>query len=76
MDLREVFKVYLNQNGLTAAYAARNIGVSSTSLCRWMKKERELPTETLVEIKHFMSGDFLKSVEGIIDGVDEFETEE
>lgn len=66
MDLREVLRIFLDQNDLTAAFVARKIGISASSLCRWMKYERELPTEVLIKLKNFMSGDFLIGIKEII----------
>lgn len=67
MDTRKVMKLYLEANDLTIAFAARKIGISVPALFRWLNYELELKPDTLVKVKHFMDGDFLKSVNQIME---------
>lgn len=66
MDTRKVMKLYLEANDLTIAFAARKIGISVPALFRWLNYELELKPDTLIKVKHFMDGDFIKSVEEIM----------
>lgn len=68
MDLRKALKIYLQKNDLTQAFCARKVGLSPPTLFKWINGEYELKTDVLIRIKHFMDGDFLLSVNDIMEG--------
>ena len=66
LQLVDVFKTYIDLNGLTISYAARCCKIPRTSLAEWAKGQRCLTAETARKIKEFLKGNFLIDVETIV----------
>lgn len=62
MDLRDLTKRFLQKNDLTVAFMARKVGISHTSLSRWLNGERTLASDTIQDIKCFLNGDFVQGM--------------
>ena len=66
LKLVDVFKTYIDLNGLTISYAARCCKIPRTSLAEWAKGQRCLTAENARKIKEFLKGNFLIDVETIV----------
>lgn len=66
LQLVDVFKTYLDINGLTISYAARCTKIPRTSLAEWAKGQRCLTAENARKVKQFLKGDFLIDVDTIV----------
>ena len=66
LQLVDVFKTYIDLNGLTISYAARCCKIPRTSLAEWAKGQRCLTAENARKIKEFLKGNFLIDVETIV----------
>ena len=65
LQLVDVFKTYLDINGLSVGYAARCCKIPYTTLSEWAKGQRCLTAENARKVKQFLKGDFLISVDTI-----------
>lgn len=66
LQLVDVFKTYIDLNGLTISYAARCCKIPRTSLAEWAKGQRCLTAENARKVKEFLKGNFLIDVETIV----------
>ena len=66
LKLVDVFKTYIDLNGLTVSYAARCTKIPRTSLSEWAKGQRCLTAENSRKVKQFLKGDFLIGVDTIV----------
>lgn len=66
LKLVDVFKAYLDINGLSLSYAARCCKIPRTSLAEWAKGQRCLTAENARKVKEFLEGNFLIDVETIV----------
>lgn len=66
LQLVDVFKTYIDLNGLTISYAARCTKIPRTSLAEWAKGQRCLTAENARKVKQFLKGDFLIGVDTIV----------
>lgn len=66
LQLVDVFKIYLDINGLSLSYAARCCKIPRTSLSEWAKGQRCLTAENARKVKQFLKGDFLIGVDTIV----------
>ena len=66
LKLVDVFKAYLDINGLSLSYAARCCKIPRTSLAEWAKGQRCLTAENARKVKEFLKGNFLVDVETIV----------
>lgn len=66
LQLVDVFKTYLDINGLSLSYAARCCKIPRTSLAAWAKGQRCLTAETARKVKQFLKGDFLIGIDTIV----------
>ena len=66
LKLVDVFKTYIDLNGLTISYAARCCKIPRTSLSEWAKGQRCLTAENARKVKQFLKGDFLIGVDTIV----------
>ncbi|RHT13227.1 XRE family transcriptional regulator [Ruminococcus sp. AM40-10AC] len=66
LQLVDVFKTYLDINGLTISYAARCTKIPRTSLAEWAKGQRCLTAENARKVKEFLKGSFLINVDTIV----------
>ena len=66
LKLVDVFKTYIDLNGLTISYAARCTKIPRTSLAEWAKWQRCLTAENARKVKEFLKGNFLIDVETIV----------
>lgn len=66
LQLVDVFKTYLDINGLSVSYAARCCKIPYTTLSEWAKGQRCLTAENARKIKEFLKGNFLIDVETIV----------
>lgn len=66
LQLVDVFKTYLDINGLSLSYAARCTKIPRTSLAEWAKGQRCLTAENARKVKEFLKGNFLINVETIV----------
>ena len=66
LKLVDVFKTYIDLNGLTISYAARCTKIPRTSLAEWAKGQRCLTAENARKVKEFLKGNFLIDVETIV----------
>lgn len=66
LQLVDVFKTYIDLNGLTISYAARCCKIPRTSLAEWAKGQRCLTAENAWKVKEFLKGNFLIDVETIV----------
>ena len=65
LQLVDVFKTYLDINGLSVSYAARCCKIPYTTLSEWAKGQRCLTAENARKVKEFLKGDFLIGVDTI-----------
>lgn len=65
LQLVDVFKTYLDINGLSLSYAARCTKIPRTSLSEWAKGQRCLTAENTRKVKEFLKGNFLIDVDTI-----------
>lgn len=66
LKLVDVFKAYLDINGLSLSYAARCCKIPRTSLAEWAKGQRCLTAENSRKVKQFLKGDFLINIDTIV----------
>lgn len=66
LQLVDVFKTYIDLNGLTISYAARCCKIPRTSLAEWAKGQRCLTAENTRKVKQFLKGDFLIGADTIV----------
>lgn len=66
LQLVDVFKTYIDLNGLTISYAARCCKIPRTSLAEWAKGQRCLTAENTRKVKEFLKGNFLIDVDTIV----------
>ncbi len=66
LQLVDVFKTYLDINGLSLSYAARCTKIPRTSLAEWAKGQRCLTAENSRKVKQFLKGDFLINIDTIV----------
>ncbi|NSF38529.1 hypothetical protein [Blautia wexlerae] len=66
LQLVDVFKTYLDINGLSLSYAARCCKIPRTSLAAWAKGQRCLTAENARKVKQFLKGDFLIGIDTIV----------
>lgn len=66
LQLVDVFKTYIDLNGLTISYAARCTKIPRTSLAEWAKGQRCLTAENTRKVKEFLKGSFLIDIETIV----------
>lgn len=66
LQLVDVFKTYLDINGLSVSYAARCCKIPYTTLSEWSKGQRCLTAENARKVKQFLKGDFLIGVDTIV----------
>lgn len=66
LQLVDVFKAYIDLNGLTISYAARCCKIPYTTLAEWAKGQRCLTAENARKVKQFLKGDFLIDVDTIV----------
>lgn len=66
LKLVDVFKAYLDINGLSLSYAARCCKIPRTSLAEWAKGQRCLTAENARKVKQFLKGDFLIDIDTIV----------
>lgn len=66
LQLVDVFKIYLDINGLSLSYAARCCKIPRTSLAAWAKGQRCLTAENARKVKQFLKGDFLIGIDTIV----------
>ena len=66
LKLVDVFKTYIDLNGLTVSYAARCTKIPRTSLSEWAKGQRCLTAENARKVKEFLKGNFLIDIETIV----------
>lgn len=66
LQLVDVFKTYIDLNGLTISYAARCCKIPRTSLAEWAKGQRCLTAENARKVKEFLKGNFLIGIETIV----------
>ena len=66
LQLVDVFKTYLDINGLSLSYAARCCKIPRTSLASWAKGQRCLTAENARKVKQFLKGDFLIGIDTIV----------
>ena len=66
LKLVDVFKTYLDINGLSLSYAARCCKIPRTSLAEWAKGQRCLTAENSRKVKQFLKGDFLINIDTIV----------
>lgn len=66
LQLVDVFKTYIDLNGLTISYAARCCKIPRTSLAEWAKGQRCLTAENARKIKQFLKGDFMINIDTIV----------
>lgn len=66
LKLVDVFKTYIDLNGLTISYAARCTKIPRTSLAEWAKGQRCLTAENARKVKEFLKGNFWIDVETIV----------
>lgn len=66
LQLVDVFKAYLDINGLSVGYAARCCKIPYTTLSEWSKGQRCLTTENTRKVKQFLKGGFLIDIDTIV----------
>lgn len=66
LQLVDVFKTYIDLNGLTISYAARCCKIPRTSLAEWAKGQRCLTAESARKVKEFLKGNFLVDADTIV----------
>ena len=66
LKLVDVFKTYLDINGLSLSYAARCCKIPRTSLAEWAKGQRCLTAENVRKVEQFLKGDFLINIDTIV----------
>lgn len=66
LQLVDVFKTYIDLNGLTISYAARCCKIPYTTLSEWAKGQRCLAAENTRKVKEFLKGNFLIDVDTIV----------
>ena len=66
LQLVDVFKTYIDLNGLTISYAARCTKIPRTSLAEWAKGQRCLTAESTRKVKEFLKGNFLVDADTIV----------
>lgn len=66
LQLVDVFKTYLDINGLSVSYAARCCKIPYTTLSEWAKGQRCLTAENARKVKQFLKGDFLINIDTIV----------
>lgn len=66
LQLVDVFKTYLDINGLSVSYAARCCKIPYTTLSEWAKGQRCLTAENARKVKEFLKGDFLIGIDTIV----------
>lgn len=66
LKLVDVFKTYLDINGLSLSYAARCCKIPRTSLAEWAKGQRCLTAENARKVKQFLKGGFLIDIDTIV----------
>lgn len=66
LKLVDVFKTYLDINGLSLSYAARCCKIPRTSLAEWAKGQRCLTAENTRKVKQFLKGGFLIDIDTIV----------
>ena len=66
LKLVDVFKTYLDINGLSLSYAARCYKIPYTTLSEWAKGQRCLTAENARKVKEFLKGNFLIDLETIV----------
>ena len=66
LQLVDVFKTYIDLNGLTISYAARCTKIPRTSLAEWAKGQRCLTAEHARKVKEFLKGNFVIDVDTIV----------
>lgn len=66
LQLVDVFKTYIDLNGLTISYAARCCKIPRTSLAEWAKGQRCLTAENARKVKEFLKGNFLIGADTIV----------
>lgn len=66
LQLFDVFKTYIDLNGLTISYAARCCKIPYTTLSEWAKGQRCLTAENARKVKQFLKGDFLIDIDTIV----------
>lgn len=66
LQLVDVFKTYIDLNGLTISYAARCCKIPYTTLSEWSKGQRCLTAENARKVKEFLKGNFLIDVDTIV----------
>lgn len=66
LQLVDVFKTYIDLNGLTISYAARCCKIPRTSLAEWAKGQRCLTAESTRKVKEFLKGNFLVDADTIV----------
>lgn len=66
LQLVDVFKTYLDINGLSVSYAARCCKIPYTTLSEWSKGQRCLTAENARKVKQFLKGGFLIDIDTIV----------
>lgn len=65
MDLREITKRYIKENGITYAAVARYMGVSRSYFHHWIQGDYDMPDYRLEQITDFLQGKAYKSLDDI-----------
>ena len=66
LQLVDVFKAYLDINGLSVGYAARCCKIPYTTLSEWSKGQRCLTAKNARKVKEFLKGNFLIGADTIV----------
>ena len=67
MNLKDVLQKYIKANDLPLTFVARRTGIAQPNLYRWIhEKDFRLSANSIKKIKEFLNGDFIKSVEEVL----------
>lgn len=67
-NLNQIVELFLRKNGITSKYFASYIGCEYTKCVRWIRGEhKKLNNEQIRKTHEFLDGNFLKSVQAIIE---------
>jgi len=70
-DIREITKLYLKENLLPVIFLAKKTGIDQSKIYRWLRDGDYLSDDNLEKVKKFLNGDFLKTVQKILEEQEE-----
>lgn len=67
IDLKNLFNSFVQFNGLSVSYAARQCEIPLTNLAAWARGERPLSNRNQLKVRQFLRGDFFIPVQEVMD---------